>query len=224
MSANGGLLLGLGLLVLGVAWSKRAGASPLAPAPAPGAGTTTKLEQLAARLGGGSRWGAALVRAALADVGKGEHPAGSNRGPFVELLLGRFGFEPPQNYCAAAIAKWIDDAGRELGEAPPVPGSPGAKATMGQLAKVGLWVPAADVRALAASGSALRPPPGSVAVWDRSQPEKPETAWWGHIAIVTDWPELGRFGTIEANRSDVVELFEDRMLAEPRLLGFGVLP
>lgn len=214
------LWLGLGLLVVGVALGRTASASAAASSPKPtGAG-----EQLAERFRGGSRWGAALLAAALADVGEGETPAGSNRGPYVETLLARFGFAPPQNYCAAAVAKWLEDAARELGEAPPIKGSPGAKATMGQLAAASLWVPASAVRALAASGSSARPPPGSIAVWDRSDPQRPETAWWGHIAIVSGWPDVGRFATVEANRVDKVAQFDDRLLSEPRLLGFGVLP
>jgi hypothetical protein len=143
-----------------------------------------------------------------------------NDGPEIRALyLEPLKLAPGSNYCAAAVASWIRRAEKLYGVKVPITGGPGAKATLAELIRSGLWTPVAkmnhdDVR------------PGCLLVWDRSVPGKPDTNWQGHIGICVD-RNGGSAYTIEANadrgrETNAVAMVE-RQLNDPRLLGVGSL-
>lgn len=121
---------------------------------------------------------------------------------------------PGVPYCALAVQRWIKDAARDAGVAPPIAGSPSAKATMAQFraARASGWL---EANALRASPSLVRP--GMIAVWTRGDP----SSGAGHIGVVEQPAGAdGTFGTIEANHTPVVARFRSDLRAES-LLGMG---
>ena len=159
-------------------------------------------------------WGAVTLQCALADLAAGVVEERYNDGPRIRVYLKRFGLTPPQNWCASAVAQWLWEAAGQLDREAPIAGSPGARATMGQFMRAGLWVPwhELDDSVLVA---------GNVPVWWRVSP----TDWRGHIGIIETMSSAGKMVTIEGNsglRGDRVA----RMIRDPadeRLLGIGIL-
>lgn len=94
----------------------------------------------------------------------------------------------------------------------------GAKELMDDAIKRGAWVPAARVR------EGWRPAVGDLAIYDRSQPGKPETSWWGHVDRVSEVGETSyrNLGANEGANGSWVEAWT--AYDHPRLLGFIVYP
>ena len=72
------------------------------------------------------------------------------------------------------------------------------------------------------------PFPGDLAIYDRSIPGRPETAWWGHVDRVIE-VKNGKFKNIGANevptRSGInATRIEETTLDHPRILGFVAYP
>lgn len=163
---------------------------------------------------------AAVIARAFKDLGVTED-LGHNDGRRIREMGKRFGVSPGSNWCAVAVSDWIANGAADAKVTPPVPGSAGAQAVMGQFKAAGRWV----------SASAARKDPSlvkasMVPVWDRATPGRPETAWMGHIGLVTHGCDShGTFRTIEGNSgmdgAQVASMM--RPLSDPRLFGFGVL-
>lgn len=146
---------------------------------------------------------------------------GHNDGERIRDYWEGTGNGPPSNWCAAFTRFCIQTAAARLGMLPTIQGSVGAKATKDEFIAVGRWYPA-DV---------LRAHPhllveGMVPVWDRSDPTRPETHWWGHIGVC-ELPcrQDGSFGTIEGNSGPLGKSVSQmvRNVHDPRFLGAGVL-
>lgn len=162
-----------------------------------------------------------IVRAARADLDVREE--GKNDGPRIRQYFEGSNITPPANWCAAATTTWIREAAREAGLRPPIPGSMQAKKIgeqIRELASTGAadaaWHSAEDLRR---DPSLLRP--GDVVVWDRSDPAKPETSWYGHVGVVAS---TGRsFTSIEGNSGQVGDRVAEmpRTVDDPRLIGAG---
>ena len=124
------------------------------------------------------------------------------------------------NWCAAAVSAWIAEAAEATGVEAPIAGSLGAQATMAQLRAVGLFTEAADV-----TPDDVRP--GCVPVWNRAQPGRPSTSWWGHVGVCVGLnPDGKTFTSIEGNAGptgEVVYRNTKRRLDDPRLFGLGQL-
>jgi hypothetical protein len=58
-----------------------------------------------------------------------------------------------------------------------------------------------------------------IAVWDRSDPARSSTAWWGHIGVVSQVAASG-FHSVEGNSGDRVAENE-HALSDSKLLGAG---
>jgi GH25 family lysozyme M1 (1,4-beta-N-acetylmuramidase) len=109
---------------------------------------------------------------------------------------------------------WLRDAAVIHGFILPIPGSPGAQATMAQLIKAGLWIHTGKLK-----GEDITP--GNVIVWRRPGPE----SWTGHIGVTVDYdPATRLITTIEGNSgpaADRVAINTRRSLDDPLLLGVG---
>ena len=164
-------------------------------------------------------FGAAVLAEALKDqeAGIGEAPDTNNAGPLLAPYFDTFGQAMPANWCAMAVGTWIRRAAAALHVAPPILGSMGAKATMAQLQRAGLWLTAGALRAGRAQLT-----PGMVAVWDRSDPARPETSWWGHIGIAREADPSGAFRSVEGNALPQVSTIA-RSIHDNRFLGAGNL-
>lgn len=162
----------------------------------------------------------AVIARATADLGVTED-LGHNDGKRIREMARRFGASPGSNWCALAISDWIANGAADAKVDPPVPGSAGAQAVMGQFKAAKRWLSASEARK---NPSLVKP--GMVAVWDRATPGRPETAWQGHIGLVTAGCD-GRdtFTTIEGNSGlDGARVAAmARSLSDGRLFGFGVL-
>lgn len=174
----------------------------------------------------GARLRAALLARSDEDMGgRVVETGGKNRGPIVDQYLANVGQAPGQPWCAATAWTWLRDAARRTGlERVLAIFKPSALAksfmTSAQAQRPPWWVPASVARL-----ERQRPPPGSFAVWDRSNP--PGSSWEGHVGLVTEWRNdgswfLSREGNsgIQGERATVM----DRPLADHRLLGFVVFP
>lgn len=162
----------------------------------------------------------AVIARARKDIGITED-FGHNDGMRIREMGRRFGFIPGSNWCAIAVSDWILMGAEDAGVRAPVTGSQGAQALMGQFKAAGKWLPASEAR----KNPALVQP-GMVPVWDRSDPARPETGWWGHIGLTTSGVnELGRFHTIEGNSGPMGDrcVENERMLDSAQLFGFGRL-
>lgn len=161
----------------------------------------------------------AVIARARKDIGVGED-FGHNDGQRIREMGKRFGFIPGSNWCAIAVSDWLLRGAEDAGVRAPVHGSQGAQALMGQFKAAGLWLSASDARKNPALVKA-----GMVPVWDRSDPARPESSWWGHIGLTTSGVKGGKFTTIEGNSGPmgdrVVE--NSRLLSDSKLFGFGQL-
>lgn len=121
------------------------------------------------------------------------------------------------NHCAAAqCAAALACAD---GETLPHQYRAAAKEIMADAIDAGAWHEASELRA-----GLWYPAPGDLAVYDRSQPGRPETAWWGHVDRVISVLSSG-FGNVGANegpggawRIQVTDY------SHARLLGFVAYP
>lgn len=166
----------------------------------------------------------AILVAARADLLAGiREDWGHNDGPMIRKYAALFGAPPGSNWCALAVADWIRRGAALIGVTPPIAGDPSAKATMEQIMSADgcLWF---DADALRANPALVKP--GMVSVWDRSDKTRPETAWWGHVGVVS-WvaPYGGAFKAIEGNSGAASDRVAEmaRSLSDARLLGMGWL-
>lgn len=66
---------------------------------------------------------------------------------------------------------------------------------------------------------------GDLAIYDRSQPGRPETAWWGHVdRVVRTWPDY--YSSVGANEGPggAWRYDTDVPFSHPKLLGFIAYP
>lgn len=180
------------------------------PAPSTLPGGATRLDLVSA-----------VLERARRDIGVTED-FGHNDGLRIREMGRRFGFIPGNNWCAIAVSDWILTGAEHAGVRAPVAGSQGAQALMGQFKAAGKWISASEARK---NPSLVQE--GMVVVWDRSDPARPETGWYGHTGITTSGvvDALRSFSTIEGNagpKGDHV-VTNTRMLDEPKLFGFGRL-
>ena len=160
----------------------------------------------------------AVLERAANDLGMGED-LGKNDGTRIREMLRPFGIVPPANWCAVAFADWLRNGARDAGVSPPISGSSGAIATMGQFRSANRWVSIADVRK---NPALIRP--GMVPVWDRSVPGNPASSWWGHIGVtISTVNSAGYFTTIEGNSGTNADRCAkmSRSINDPKLFGFG---
>ena len=159
--------------------------------------------------------GEAVLAEALADLDAGiREDLGRNDGHKIREYLAPWGLKPPQNWCSVAVAAWLSRACCLHGLTQPIKGSPGAQATMAQLKRAGLWVPAQRLTSADLT-------PGAIIVWQRGKPG----SWMGHIGVVDQPGEDGHVWTVEGNsgpRGDRVARM-DRRLGDARLFGVGRL-
>lgn len=157
---------------------------------------------------------AAVLAEAQAALEAGVAETSPNDGPVVGQYLRDAGVTPPASWCAAAARAWMHAAAKRLGIAPPVQGSPGAKAFVAQLDAVGRWTPREKLTA----ADLL---PGRIIAWHRGAPG----AWTGHIGVIERYDGNGQIHTIEGNsgpNGDRVARMM-RRLDDPLLLGVGRL-
>lgn len=158
--------------------------------------------------------GLVFLAVARAELGCREDPPGSNNGPAVRRYFAGSTVAPPAAWCAAFLRWCLREAALRSGARQPIPGSVGAKRWAVQLAAVGRWYTAEELRA---DPSRLRP--GMVAVWHRGPPG----SWQGHVGVVAEAPGTGTFVAIEGNSGAhgdrVAEM--PHTLVEAGLLGAG---
>ena len=162
----------------------------------------------------------AVIARARKDIGVTED-LGRNDGVRIREMGKRFGIAPGSNWCAVAVSDWIANGALDAKVTPPISGSAGAQALMGQFKSVGRWVAASTARKNPSLVKA-----GMVAVWDRATPGRPETSWLGHTALVTGGCQsFDVFPTIEGNSGPNANacMTGARRLDDPKLFGFGVL-
>ncbi|EYF01886.1 CHAP domain-containing protein [Chondromyces apiculatus] len=164
----------------------------------------------------------ALLAHAVADLEVRED-IGPNDGRRIREYFAGSRVTPPANWCAAAVSFWLRAAARELTIPPPIEGSLQAKQIATQLERAaqagrGRWTSAPELRR---DPAALRA--GDVVVWDRSDPAKPETSWFGHVGVVAGGAAGGAFDTVEGNSGPTGDRVARmrRRLDDPRLLGAG---
>jgi hypothetical protein len=63
---------------------------------------------------------------------------------------------------------------------------------------------------------------GDLVIWDRSNPSKPETAWWRHVSRITEVND-STFTCISGNSGGKFSI-SHHQLSQPNLLGFGEYP
>lgn len=159
----------------------------------------------------GSPYGAAVVAAALRSLGV--HETSPNSGPEIDAWVKELGLVPPMQWCAAAVSHWLREASKATGTPMPIGGAGAAKGLLGQFKAKGRALTADQARARAL-------PPGTVLVWDRSEP--PNSGPQGHTAII-EHDHGDAWGTIEGNTigNDVRRITRPR--TDPRLLGAGLV-
>src|SRR5262249_49422375 len=123
--------------------------------------------------------GAVLAAARVDLIAGGREDLGHNDGHRIREYAARVKGAVPANWWALALSAWLLAGAAALGIEAPIAGSAGAQTVMGQFKAADRWFSAAELRA-----DPTLVKPGMVPVWDRSDPAKPETAWWGHIGIV----------------------------------------
>lgn len=161
----------------------------------------------------GANLGLAVLRFAQADLAADVRETSRNDGPRIREYAARFGLVPPINWCSSALGTWLQDAAKELGIKPPIAGSAGARATMGQFMAAGLWVPWQEL-----TPDDLEP--GNVPIWWRVRRD----SWQGHIGIIERVDGIV-MQTIEGNsglRGDRVARMV-RSADDVQLLGVGLL-
>lgn len=168
----------------------------------------------------------ALVSAARADLGVGED-LGKNDGKRIRELADLLPanvttrWTPGANWCAVAAFGWFVQACNAIGIPVPIIGTHGAKALLAQLKAEGYgYINALVIK----KGAVLLP--GAIVFWDRAQPGKPQTEWWGHVGVVVDSGAGTKFQTIEGNNGplgDKVCLMQ-RTRSDKQLIGAILLP
>lgn len=175
------------------------------------------------RRGSAAPLGDAIVRAARADLNVRE--VTKNDGPRIREYFAESGINPPANWCAASTTTWVREAAAALGLAPPIAGSMQAKKIGDQLRELSAsgaagarWFTAEDIRR---DPSLLLP--GDAVIWDRSDPAKPETSWYGHVGVVASPASARSFTTIEGNSGQLGDRVAEmtRSVDDPRLIGAG---
>lgn len=170
--------------------------------------------------------GQRCVNWSRARLGVREQPLGSNTGPEVRSYLapcirrdtGMHLNLKASNWCSAFACAALAACAERDEERPH-----GYRAAVVELvadaADTKTWRPVA----LARSGS-WRPEVGDLAIYDRSDPAKPDTSWWRHVNRVSEWRDDGTYKAIGGNEAgDCVREAEHR-LDNPRLLGFIEYP
>jgi hypothetical protein len=117
------------------------------------------------------------------------------------------------NWCAASASFSLKNS-LLPGEVAPHGYRLGVVEIVSDLQRNGLWVPVSSVRS---GGSALHI--GDLIIFDRSQPNKPETAWYRHIGRVYSL-SLNGFQCISGNAGGCWKI-SNHTLSQPNLLGFG---
>ena len=158
-----------------------------------------------------------------------EEPPGSNTGPKIREYL-----DPcvrgdkhtdlrltASNWCMA-FSSWCQFQVLALDEIPAHGYRAGvveavADARSGKFS--GKWVPIQEVRK-----NVWKPSSGDLAIWDRSVPNRPDTAWWRHVNRVVKFADdEGFFTTVGGNEYDKVRLSSSHITAS-KLLGFIAYP
>jgi hypothetical protein len=118
------------------------------------------------------------------------------------------------NHCASAQSRALVEVLRP-GEAAPHEPRAGAKELLEDARAGGRWHAVSEAR-----GGAWKPRRGDLAIYDRSVPGRPETAWWGHVDRVLEACD-SRFRCLGANEGPGGAWREEwTPYLEPRLLGF----
>lgn len=151
-----------------------------------------------------------------------ESPAGSNAGPYIAKLFkgvernGKPLGISRGNYCAAGVSAALL-ACLLPGEVAPHRPRAGARELFAD--NPDAYVTATTLRA------GWRLNPGDLLLWDRSEPGRPETAWWGHVGRVIEHDGGPVVETIEANTGTNRAWAKlSRRLDDPRLLGAMAYP
>lgn len=132
-------------------------------------------------------------------------------------LIGFLGSKFSGNHCAAAQCA-AAFACAKPDETLPHRHRAGAKELMADAAESGAWVSRERVLA------GWRPRAGDLAIYDRSQPGRPETSWWGHVDRVSD-VGVADYENIGANEGPGGAWRVQRTEYDhPRLLGFVSYP
>lgn len=164
-----------------------------------------------------SLFGKEVLGRALADLGLTE--TSKNAGARIDDMLAKVGASSPNNWCAAAVATWIQEAADLSMTAKPIPGSANAKETMRQFqaadpSRAG-WI---DVAALRENPGFVVP--GMISVWHRGAPG----ALTGHIGVVESYVgDDRRYTSIEGNSGPTGDRVArmTRSLDDMNLLGMG---
>jgi len=120
------------------------------------------------------------------------------------------------NWCAAS-ASFCMMKSLLPGEKAPHGCRLGVVEIVSDLQSQGLWRPVSDVL----NGSYIIQV-GDLIVFDRSQPNKPETSWWRHVGRVYDISQSG-FECISGNSGGCWRI-SNHKLSQSTLLGFGQYP
>lgn len=156
--------------------------------------------------------------------GAGEEPRGSNTGPDViryfsgarrrgsEQLLGL----KQGSWCAAAASAAAYSVLND-GEKPPHGYRAGVVELVDDAKDNGAWLPIEEVT-FADKGS--WPARGDLAIYDRSDPEVPESQWWRHVNRIVEIRDDGSFQTLGGNEGNDAWAYAEHQLDEPKLLGF----
>lgn len=127
------------------------------------------------------------------------------------------------NWCAA-MQSWVLFNALEADEKAPHLWRAGVVEIVADAEDAGLWYPVDAVRS-----GLWKPSPGDLAIWDRSNPEKPSTSWWRHVNRVVEYDTRDTlttdddvFATIGGNERRAIRLSKDRpkRLDSGKLLGF----
>lgn len=153
-----------------------------------------------------------IVALSRADIGNIVETS-KNSSPAIDAMLKDLGQGPAQNWCAAYVHDVIrraNDENIDIG----IVRSAGAKATGSSFKRI--------IQAKDATPDNV--PPGSIPYWDRSDPAKPETSWWGHIGILDHWTGNTTFDTNEGNSGPTADRVArmHRTTTDPKFIGFGV--
>jgi hypothetical protein len=168
----------------------------------------------------------------LAKLGLKESPVGSNDGPEIRQWRKHCvrGNKPlglgPVEWCSILVSEAMR-VSLEEGEKPPHGFRAGA---------IELVEDAKDIRRIGGYSSkwirsedvfkgAFVPNPGDLAIYDRSQPGKPNTTWWRHVNRVIAYDAAtGTFSAIGGNEGVGEVRKSEHSIHEPRLLGFVAYP
>ncbi len=127
------------------------------------------------------------------------------------------------NWCMA-LQSWVLFNSLQPDDDPPHHWRAGVVEAVSDAKKRGLWLDVEAVRA-----GEFVPKRGDLAIWDRSNPDKPSTSWWRHVNRITEWDEADPivladdyFRTIGGNEGRRIRLTGERpkLLESGKLLGF----